>query len=294
MLGSAEMENRLPWSDENRAILPIMTALFVDGLGPKRLSRSDGVNVLHKLQNRERVARIFRLSLPSSRSPARTDDGPAVTQSSDARNDVATRKSATDDARDRQMAARALIRGISHHFNNLLMGIWGNATLIRLQLTAGDPLYERMMRMERLIQSSAYLIHMVLGYLGERRATAKRLLLNQLIMEMKQAVPGDADNYSDYDFEARLKWASRVQRPGMIASSSARVLDFLFKAIHAHSKEIMVEHRQCGGDFLKKMGIIDGLVGRGLGMARQLRNYAKDAKPDNETVRLAYLLKHLL
>ena len=95
------------------------------------------------------------------------------------------------------------------------MGIWGNASLIRMQLNPEDERFPRVVQMERLIQSGGFLIHMVLGYLGERRTVAKRIRLNQLISEIKsQAYSTSSDDEGDqWNFEARLKWASRVQRP---------------------------------------------------------------------------------
>ncbi|MFZ1983545.1 MAG: ATP-binding protein [Desulfatitalea sp.] len=173
------------------------------------------------------------------------------------------------------------------------MGIWGNTTLIRLRLKTDEPLYQRLEQMERLIQSGAFLIHMVLGYLGERRIQAKRVRLNQLMMEIKAEIPGATDGSDPWNFEARLKWASRVQRPRMIASSTAQVLEVLFQGIKSFCRDIASEKagEKC---IQKKMEAINTLVARGLEMTQQLRLYSGDFKPHLSRIRMVPLVQHLL
>ena len=157
------------------------------------------------------------------------------------------------------------------------MGIWGNASLIRMQLNPEDERFPRVVQMERLIQSGGFLIHMVLGYLGERRTVAKRIRLNQLISEIKsQAYSTSSDDESDkWNFEARLKWASRVQRPRMIASSTARVLEVLFRGIESKYKE-MLNKQERNEAIHQKLKTIDKLVARGIEISWKLRLYAGD------------------
>ena len=172
------------------------------------------------------------------------------------------------------------------------MGIWGNATLIRMQLVAEDPLFVRMVQMERLIQSSAFLIHMVLGYLGERRTVAKRIRLNQLIMEIKNEIQDCGGNEkAPWNFEARLKWASRVQKPRMIASSTARVLEVLFQGLDGHCRDIDQPGKERENDVHAKLATIRSLVKRGLDIIQQLRHYAGDFKSRNHYIHPDVLVK---
>jgi len=289
MLKKALTEKRSAWLDKEQAILPIMTALFVDGLGPveNRAIRSTdwfGTN------RSKKGIHIFSMPIPAVPPPSLPEIVAPAGESSEGE---AIPGLPSGTSVNRQGAVRSLIRGISHHFNNLLMGIWGNATLIRMQLADDDPLYTRMAQMERLIQSGAFLIHMVLGYLGERRTIAKRIRLNQLIMEIKNEIQDcDGEKEDPWNFEARLKWASRVQRPRMIASSTARVLEVLFQGIGAHCRDIVV--RKAGEkDISNKMENIATLVARGLQITHQLRLYAGDVKSSMARIQPDLLVRRL-
>ena len=288
MMSTTGIERQLAWSSENQAILPIMTAIFVDGLGPDRHSQRFGAKWLHTASRTQGAINVFHLPVAPSEPLTRSDDVATGKPGAAALAGEICRKSMA-----RHTAVRLLIRGISHHFNNLLMGIWGNATLIRLQLKEDDALYDRVAQMEHLIQSGAFLIHMVLGYLGERRTAAKRIRLNQLISEIKGGLAAGFNGNDPWNFEARLKWASRVQRPRMIASSTARVLEVLFQGIEAHCKDIMVE--KAGFACIeKKLRIMDCLVTRGLEITNQLRLYAGDYKPRKTRIQLGPLVERLV
>jgi signal transduction histidine kinase len=188
----------------------------------------------------------------------------------------------------------ALISGISQHFNNLLMGIWGNATLIRMQPDTEDALHAPILQMEHLIQSGAFLIHMVMGYLGERRTSAKKIRLNQLISQISGLDGSDGKkDEAPWNLEARLKWASRIQQPRMIAGSAARVLEVLFKGIQAHCDNIN-SIRPTHTRIAEKMDRIATLVARGFGLIDQLRLYAGDTKAHPTKIRLGHLVKRLV
>ena len=289
MMSTTGIEKQLAWSGENQAILPIMTAIFVDGLGPDRHSQRFGAKWLHTASRTQGAINVFHLPVAPFEPLPRSDDAVGAGGACAAAQvgDICRKSMA------RHTAVRLLIRGISHHFNNLLMGIWGNATLIRLQLEEDDALYDRVVQMEQLIQSGAFLIHMVLGYLGERRTAAKRIRLNQLISEIKGGLAAGFSGNDPWNFEARLKWASRVQRPRMIASSTARVLEVLFQGIEAHCKDIMIE--KAGFACIeKKLRTIDCLVTRGLEITNQLRLYAGDYKPRKTRIQLGPLVERLI
>ncbi|HUU81292.1 MAG TPA: PAS domain S-box protein [Acidobacteriota bacterium] len=61
-------------------------------------------------------------------------------------------------------AIRTLAGGIAHHFNNLLAGIQGNASLVLLDLTSTHPHYEKVKQIEQFVQNGADLVRGLLGF----------------------------------------------------------------------------------------------------------------------------------
>ena len=292
MTATLTLQDNGSWLDQEQDILPIMTAIFVEGLetGPQC---TDGVASTIGIES-ERIpgSRIFRFPLP--KTGVRSLKALHAKDSGDEQRETGNFSSRFNVQNTDSIVARNLIRGISHHFNNLLMGIWGNASLIRLQLRKDDSRYARVEQMEHLLQSGAFLIHMVLGFLGERRTVAKRIRLNQLISEMKcegYATEGEED---PWNFEARLKWASRVQRPRLIAGSTARVLEVLFRSVGKHCCAIVSPN----GDDLRlqrRLSTITTLVDRGLDIVNQLRMYAGDfANITKKQVKIELVIGRLL
>lgn len=281
-------ENGILTPVANRNILPVMTALFVKGLGSNHTDIGIEIETLEKEAQGKKQARIFRLPIdpvaPPSLETGAERHGYARKQV-DLFKDL---KNATCETE----SMRSLIRGISNHFNNLLMGIWGNVSLMRLQLKETDPLFERVSQLEYLVQSGAHLIHLVLGYLGERRVVARRLRLNQLTAQVNKELPEDHTADMELDLERVLEWASRVQRPRVIAASTARVMGIFLKSIQFHCSEISNLN---GHDpaVQKKGDTICKLVLRGLAITDRLDMYAADARPNARRVGIQTMLKRL-
>lgn len=61
-------------------------------------------------------------------------------------------------------AIRTLAGGTAHHFNNLLMGIQGNASLVLLDITSTHPHYEKLREIEQFVQNGADLATQLLGF----------------------------------------------------------------------------------------------------------------------------------
>lgn len=278
--------------EDHQSILPIMTALFVDSLGGGRnkLLPSSGLN---DDGARERSgSKIFRLPLQYDTMPDAALNVPSLeTQNLDKRHQKSRLSLKTQAERS---SVRPLITGISHHFNNLLMGIWGNATLIRMQLTPDDPNFDGVSHIERLIQSGSFLIHTVLGYLGERRYREKMIRLQQLLGQLREELPGsDAFKEDCWNFEERLRWVSRIQCPRMIAGSTARVLEVLFRGAEALCQKIDAKPIHCP-DMEGKLSMIKHLVTRGLNLTNQLRMYSEEFDPDKARIRLTPLMRRVL
>ena len=80
-------------------------------------------------------------------------------------------------------AVGSLAGGIAHAFNNLLMGIQGNTSLMLLSIDSTRSHYERLKAIEKLVQSGATLTSQLLGYAREGKYQAKPIHLNQLVEE---------------------------------------------------------------------------------------------------------------
>jgi signal transduction histidine kinase len=83
-------------------------------------------------------------------------------------------------------AIGTLVGGIAHGFNNLLMGIQGNASLILSDIDSTHPYYDWLKNIEKQVQSGARLTSHLLGYARKERYEAKPLDLNQLVEETSE------------------------------------------------------------------------------------------------------------
>ncbi|UCG66550.1 MAG: PAS domain S-box protein [Deltaproteobacteria bacterium] len=80
-------------------------------------------------------------------------------------------------------ALGTLAGGIAHNFNNLLMGIMGNASLMVSETDFAHPNYEKLKNIEKLVDSGSKLTQQLLGYAREGRYEIIPLSLNQLMKE---------------------------------------------------------------------------------------------------------------
>jgi PAS domain S-box-containing protein len=80
-------------------------------------------------------------------------------------------------------AIGTLAGGIAHNFNNILMGIQGNASLGRLETGGMNPVEARLEKIEELVDRGALLTTQLLAYAREGRVQVRRLDLNDIIEE---------------------------------------------------------------------------------------------------------------
>lgn len=186
--------------------------------------------------------------------------------------------------------ARNFIRGVSHHFNNLLMGIWGHASLIRIQAKPGSRNYDTAVQIERLIQSGSFLIHVILGYMGERRKAVKRMRLNHLVKEV-QALTRTGDPVFDFiGLDTLMQLLSQAKQAKSIASSTGWVLERLLKEIETYLNAISGSGQ--GHKALRKhLATINILVERGLLMTRKMRMYSGDIRSRKRYVNIEKIVR---
>jgi PAS domain S-box-containing protein len=83
-------------------------------------------------------------------------------------------------------AIGTLAGGIAHNFNNLLMGIQGNISLMLMDADSGHPHMERLNTVEKLIESGSKLTGQLLGYARGGKYEARPTDLNRLVQETSQ------------------------------------------------------------------------------------------------------------
>jgi PAS domain S-box-containing protein len=79
-----------------------------------------------------------------------------------------------------------LAGGIAHNFNNLLMAIQGNASLMLLETVSSHSHYARLRSIEEQIRSASKLTAQLLGYARKGKYEAKQLDLNQVVEETSE------------------------------------------------------------------------------------------------------------
>ena len=76
-----------------------------------------------------------------------------------------------------------LAGGIAHNFNNLLMGIQGNASIMLLDIDSSNPRHKNLKNIEKLVEHGAKLTAQLIGYAREGKYEVNFISLNQLVKE---------------------------------------------------------------------------------------------------------------
>jgi PAS domain S-box-containing protein len=79
-----------------------------------------------------------------------------------------------------------LAGGIAHNFNNLLMAIQGNASLMLLETVSSHSHYARLRSIEEQVRSASKLTAQLLGYARKGKYEVKQLGLNQVVEETSE------------------------------------------------------------------------------------------------------------
>lgn len=83
----------------------------------------------------------------------------------------------------RMEAIGTLAGGLAHDFNNLMMGILGNISIMMLDIDAESPHAEKLKKIEKLVQSGSKLTHQLLGYARKGKFEVNVFDLNRIVQE---------------------------------------------------------------------------------------------------------------
>jgi signal transduction histidine kinase len=167
---------------------------------------------------------------------------------------------------------RTFILGLSDSFNNLLMGIWGNLSLISLHCNKSDAVSQRVSEMEQIIHNGSALINAVFGYLGERRIVAKNIRLTQLIREINGILPLVGDRIKNDILRSDLTAPESNHSITMLALNCSRMLTQLLDRIQDQYRLILKE-KKVSKDIRARLQVVQGLIARVWGIVTLLNHY---------------------
>lgn len=109
-------------------------------------------------------------------------------------------------------AIATLAGGIAHDFNNLLMGILGNVSLMQFEISTDNPLYERLINIEKQVQSGAHLTKQLLGFAREGKYDIKATDINKLLLKTSDMFGRAKKEISIHEEYQDNLWISEVDQ----------------------------------------------------------------------------------
>ena len=141
----------------------------------------------------------------------------------------------------RMQSIGTLAAGIAHNFNNLLMGIQGNVSLMLLARDFSDPEHKRLRQVEKMIKSGSELTGQLLGYAREGKYRVKPINLDRLIKDVSGTF-----GVTRREIRIHLELASDLKG---IQADQAQIEQVLLN-LYVNAADAMA----CGGDlFVKAM-----------------------------------------
>ena len=138
-----------------------------------------------------------------------------------------------------------LAGGLAHNFNNLLMGIMGNTSIMLLDIDPSHPHHGHLKNIEKMIKSGSQVTKQLLGYAREGRYEVKPISLNQIVKET-------SDTFGTTRKEIRVYQELADNLLGINADLGQ--IEQVLMNLYVNAVDAMPE----GGDlFLKTMNVTD-------------------------------------
>jgi len=183
------------------------------------------------------------------------------------------------------IALRCFLAGISRHYNNLLMGIQGNLSLILLSLEKNHPYLSIIKNAEELVQSGSFAISLLLGYLAERRCQTRKIRFNHLVKEvatLQGYVPSEKDRLQ---FERWIKELPKLDGLAYISERCSQSFDKLIRSIANWAEWIRLSGEVDKG-ILARLIKIKEMTEAGYGISRKLLTFASKGNFDLQRMSL--------
>jgi len=151
---------------------------------------------------------------------------------------------------ERMKAIGTLAGGVAHDFNNLMLGIQGNLSLMLSEMDENHPNFKRIKSIEHLIQSGAQLTGHLLGYARKGRYEINPVNLNKIAMETSETFGRTRKDITVHlDLDSSLK---------AIEADKAQIEQVLMN-LYINAADAM----QDGGDlFLKTSSVVHQDIGQ--------------------------------
>lgn len=188
---------------------------------------------------------------------------------------------------------RIFIGGLSNCFNNIFMGIWGNASLIHLNMDASESIRKGVWKIERLIHHGSVLIHIILGYLAEDHTVVRHIRLTQLLQAINDASLSNDGVPDSKTIKNCMPWVSSLSNPARLSRSISRVIEKLLYWVEKEHRRVLT---QVSADdaIRRRLMKMDAIIKRGFALTEQLRQYAGDTPVIMRRIRMKSLIRHTL
>ena len=148
----------------------------------------------------------------------------------------------------------SLSGGIAHNFNNLNMGIQGNADLMLFNTDSNHPNYRRLKTIEKLVQRGSKITNQLLGYAREGQYQVKPINLN-VVIEETSALFAKQNNkvkiYHDLEEDIYGIMADQDQLTHLLFALYLNALDAMINAGALFIKTRNVSHNNIKGKLYK-------------------------------------------
>jgi len=126
-------------------------------------------------------------------------------------------------------AVGTLAGGIAHDFNNILTSIQGYTSILKLRTGPSHPNYEKLTRIDDLIQNGADLTWQLLGFALGGKYEIKMLNINTVMMNSLKMIPDIKENISIVEDYQNDIWMVEADR-GQVEQA---LLNLFMNAVHA-------------------------------------------------------------